>query len=259
MDNFDNILKEFLNLLQSNDSFEYIQATYLGGSYITQNNDNHSDLDIIIICKEAFTEDVYNKIRKSIKENKITKYLDVKIIGEEDAKHIINSVDMPFFHHFFLNSKLIYGIDLFQNYKINQIWFYHSIQDILNKVENIKDLAFIYKQRSEAELMLYNSNKKLAIIYELLAKGDNDFPSYKLLLLKRYENVYLDYIRDRIKKNRDFVSRYKNEGSKGAGFKKIKIHKSKIQNNDQTSQEFIEDEIKQTIQFAKRCLDLLDY
>jgi len=101
MENFDTALEKFLNMLQLTKCTENILAVYLSGSYITQDYDNYSDLDILIICKKSLSEQVYNELRSSIIEKRINHYFDVKIIGEESGNQIFNSVDMPFFTIFY--------------------------------------------------------------------------------------------------------------------------------------------------------------
>jgi len=82
--------------------------------------------------------------------------------------------------------------------------------------------------------LLYNYNKKLSIIYELLTKENPDYSSYKDLMLERYDVNYLGYLRKKIKKSRNFISYYKYEKNRGMGFNKIKINNTKIQNYDQS-------------------------
>ena len=88
------------------------------------------------------------------------------------------------------------------NIKKNEIWFYHSIQDALNKLDYIIETSFLNNQPLKTEILLYNINKKLSIIFELMETKESGDCNSKRIIQKRYSEDNLFNLRKQMKKQR---------------------------------------------------------
>ncbi len=256
MISFEAIVSDFLNRLEQHTSSNCILCGLLGGSVAQETFSPYSDIDILLICEDGKGKQLYNDILNRNKHNsQFKKFLDIKIIEKRDIKQINSSIDSPYFYHFVQSSKLLTGNDLKSLFKLEEIWCYQALHKYIEKIEQIKEIFYIYEQQSLAEVLLFEAAKRFTVIWELIS---NDSRKKTDIILKDIYKKDYQKIRKQTMNIRFWISLYGDKGSKReTGFNLIKLKKKRQKNHSTVikNNEF-EDLVRRIKLLGEKTLDL---
>ena len=252
-------LADFLKQIKTLPSFSNIKSIMLGGSYAKGKTDKMSDIDILFICKEKTSYSIYKEIQNLAYNEEFNKILDVKIIDEENIKLANDSVQSPFFYHLIEQSKILHGDDFRSKFKLNLTRCYQAIIQKLDKLEKVSELAFIYNQPKEAEVLLFGIAKNFVVIHELFSKESTHSKKSNEEYLNYFFGNKTNQIREYMRKYRTWISIYDRKGKENVfGFNLVKIKKRKATQIGEEYESYIIEAIKKVSNFGKQCLDLIN-
>ncbi len=253
---FESLLSKFLDDFLCK-SFSDIKSILIGGS-VAKNNYKGGDIDVMIICKDGKGQKTYKILEKEFINQTYKSYFDIKIIEERQISTINSSIDAPFFYGFMKDAICLSGEDLRSKFKIKKIWMYYTIQDILNKLETIKEVYYVYKQYKIAKIILYELAKKLTIIYEICAekKSKSNNQVYENLsdMLGKYSIIEFKKL---AKKQRNWISIYETKSKRGeVGFHLLRIKRKEKESIKE--KEFLDGAVERVKNFGKNCISIIN-
>lgn len=256
------ISNDIISILKKCTNIHRIKSILISGSSIKNDEKKPNDIDFLIICDDSSASTIFNEIKQRINDIRLRKILDIKIIETSQIDFINNSVSIPFFYHFILNSKLLHGINFLDKFVLRKNWIYQSIQFFLEKLEIAKEVFFEYKQYQDAEVILYEIAKRLVIIYDLaISEGIvQDEKNMRGFLISIFGSEYFR-IRKKVEKERNWISLYEEKSSKGIfGFNLLKIRRAKEPHSlNKIAKDKFETKITKIKTLAGQCLNIYDY
>ncbi|MCG3215400.1 MAG: nucleotidyltransferase domain-containing protein [Candidatus Heimdallarchaeota archaeon] len=255
-----NHLNHFTDLITKSHHIGNISSLILGGSLATDSTIKANDIDLLLICNDDFSENIYKQIQNFDKVEGFQKYLfDIKLIEVKHIKFINSSTDAPFFFHFVKSSNLLYGQDIRASFKLNTTWFYNTIIRYIEKIEEVKELFYNWQQKSLARISLFEVAKKLSILYEMLSKESEA----KFLSSQEHLDIIygkdLQNIRKLMSKNRPWISLYKERGKENKlSFEVLKVKKKIKQQKEIAIDAQFENIMEKVKELGNICIEILD-
>lgn len=120
MNNIQLFIDNFIVLVKQCPNFKYIKSILISGSSINPNVKKPNDIDFLLICNGNSGKTIFKEIKQGINNPQLLQFLDIKIIEEHQIDKINNSVDTPFFYHFIINSRVLYGRDYVEKFKLRK-------------------------------------------------------------------------------------------------------------------------------------------
>ena len=250
-----------LEILTERELIEEIHSIILGGSAV-YNPDHANDIDLLIVCEDGFSDTVYKQIINSSKSDEILKkMLDIKIIEKQNIKHINNSPLAPFLYHFVQDSVLVYGTCTRNAFRINDVVCYQTVIKNLEKIEEIKEIYYIFQDKILAQVLLYEIAKRFSVIYQILLNNQEKKPDlFSTFLEEIYKNKLLE-IREIVNRKRVWFSIYKEDAKTGEiGFNtlKLKINRKRIKVAVNEDSDF-EELIIRIKNLGNKCINLINF
>ena len=250
-----------LKILNERGLIEKIHSIILGGSAV-YNPDHANDIDLLIVCEDGFSDTVYKQIMSSSKYYEtLKKILDIKVLEIQNIKHINNSPIAPFLYHFVQDSVLVYGTCTRNAFRVNDVVCYQTVIKNLEKIEEIKEIYYIFQDKILAQVLLYEIAKRFSVICQILLNNQEKKPnSFSTFLEEIYKNK-LQETREIVNRKRMWVSIYKEDAKTGeTGFNtlKLKINRKRIKVAVSEDSDF-EELISRIKNLGNKCINLINY
>ncbi|MHA1667347.1 MAG: hypothetical protein ACTSX6_03375 [Candidatus Heimdallarchaeaceae archaeon] len=145
-----------------------------------------------------------------------------------------------------------------KKFLFNEMMCYNVIQESIFKLEQIREIFYIYNQQETSIILLFQVAKRLALIWELYSNDEFE----KTITSEDYlQNIFsnsLKKIKREMRKQHSWISlySYKKKGSK-FGFEEIPILKRRKSRISQSSRKYFDNLLEKIRLLANNCLELI--
>ena len=253
MNYLDNLLKEFISIIKKSSILQEILSIIVGGSYITGEINRNSDLDLLIVCEKERSSQIFFYLQTHIKEQRLVEKLDVKILELNQISQINNSFYSPFFYHFVLNSEIILGKDLRDSFRLDNHWKFQVLHKCLKDLDLVKELVFSYYKPKKAEILLYETSKRICILHKLRSRNTNNLNVNTMLHTIFGKKV--SGIKKNIRNQQSWITLMQKTNKNEISFlQKFKCKKGKIVNYNSEYIDFITTTTERISVLGNQCL-----
>ncbi|MHA1868636.1 MAG: nucleotidyltransferase domain-containing protein [Candidatus Heimdallarchaeaceae archaeon] len=256
----ENIIETIVKQFHELPSISEIVSILLGGSYVRGNFIKSSDIDLLVISNNGFSDILFSEIKDSFQDHPIRNKLDIKIIDVQQINEISNSTEAPFFYHFTQNSELLYGTDLRSNFSLSKKWMYYTLQSAFDDIEKIKAIVYDYYDVETGKILLFELTKKIMAINLKINNKNQDINQAIISYFDIFDQQKKEKLNKLTNKRKNWIEtyKYKRDTQNIRGFNRLRIRHKKNRPKELQTQ-YIEEWINNLMSLIHNTLDVLDY